>query len=110
MPANMTPCPKCGGNLPMPLSGEVVGCPCGATLHGPKRTKSILDGMPIGTTSSLKQVLAKGSEPTALEVVSSCPRCGAPIYGPKVATSKPVVTFSCFCRMNFNEGLNSKTK
>lgn len=34
-----------------------------------------------------------------LEVVSSCPRCGAPVYGPMTVTARePVdVVFTCCC-------------
>lgn len=41
---------------------------------------------------------APAPEPT-LEVVSSCPRCGAPVYGPMTVTQAcPVrVVFTCCC-------------
>lgn len=65
----------------------------------PEQDKSILDGIkikeegfPLGSPS------APGD---ARHVVSKCPVCGAPIYGPERTTAEtPNVVFSCNCRYN----------
>lgn len=63
------------------------------------KNKSVLDNMKIkeeGFPLSTKE----GSSKLLLGVVSQCPTCGAPIYGPTQATAgEPVAAqYSCNCR------------
>ena len=66
------------------------------------QSKSVLDGItvsdkafPLGHHPVSQSVM--GTE--ALEVVGTCPYCGAPIYGKKVVPSdqNPIVKYSCVC-------------
>lgn len=55
---------------------------------------SVLDGIPVEDQSWRLRLNMR------LEVVSSCPTCGAPIYGEKdiQVDRKPPVKYSCECR------------
>lgn len=64
-----------------------------------QQNKSVLDNIEVKEEGFPLQAPAK-SEPNA--VVSSCPACGAPIYGPRqvVADQATIpLVFSCDCRM-----------
>lgn len=63
--------------------------------------KSILNNIPMKETG-WDLCSKEASEPLKLAVVSACPRCGAPIYGPKQLPQGMVmmsaVQYSCDCR------------
>ena len=61
------------------------------------KNKSILDGVPVVTTPQEFSNVAK--RPEVLEVVSSCPTCGCPVYGRRQIWQGhiPLVQRSCSC-------------
>jgi predicted nucleic-acid-binding Zn-ribbon protein len=48
--------------------------------------------------------------PATLEVISTCPKCGSPIYGEKSVTNGdfPVVQHTCDCRFKNNSFMQTK--
>ena len=64
------------------------------------QNKSVLDGMPVAVTPQESAAIAKQS--MRLEVVSSCPTCGCPVYGCKHIWQGhiPPVQRSCSCAVS----------
>lgn len=83
-----------------------------AQMRLAERTKSILDGMKIDNKALPSSPDYSGPESPAkivstevvetLNIVSHCPTCGAPIFGPTCIRSNrvPNVKMSCTCHQN----------
>jgi hypothetical protein len=65
-----------------------------------EKPKSVLDDVPVVEVGFPLGTTLPGKKPDQLEIVGSCPRCGAPIHGKKKvnAGEDPLTTFSCDCR------------
>jgi len=75
-------------------------------------SKSVLDGVGVVEGGDAAQRNAQKATQLLLDVVSSCPKCGAPVYGEKwlFATTRPTVKFSCECRnqLSFQQTVQMK--
>jgi hypothetical protein len=75
-----------------------------------KQEKSVLDGMPVEDKAfPLRGKLPeRKSPPPKLEIVGSCPSCGAPIHGLKTITAgqDAHTTYSCQCWRRMGAGVN----
>jgi hypothetical protein len=83
------------------------------TLDMADREKSCLDGVPVTgfTTEQIRKALADEAHPvTFLEIVSHCPRCNAPMYGPKQIPEgqTPEVKRSCGCTFGTTPSLGER--
>ena len=68
----------------------------------PDQDKSVLDGLPVDNKAFPLQGVGscnKSPPSSHLVVLSSCPQCGAPIYGNRQVDygEFPVVQYSCTC-------------
>lgn len=108
----------CGRRYGMPLAGTSKRCECGTPFaYGrvvEQQTvsqqevgdvpKSLLDGMRVKENSQYQELM--GTVTTSRHgIVSYCPHCNAPIYGPQLigADEEPLVRFSCQCRRRFGD-------
>lgn len=111
VPVGMMECPsyECELLIRKPGKGEIVICLCGETIEGDRTvSKSVLDNVPVKDKAF---PLKKSS--TFLEIVSTCPHCGSPVYGQKMvpADVQPEVLHSCKCnekRLTFEETVVTK--
>ena len=105
---------KCPWNDPETyMNPAVAGLPCTCEESKMSKDKSVLDDVPVKESDSFSEFMndlkkpPKGGSSTAppkgkelLFIVGACPKCGAPIYGPKVVQvggERPVVQHSCNC-------------
>lgn len=82
--------------------GGASGCP-NCKSQNIAQQKSCLDNVPVVEEGFPVSRYYKGVEaypcPARLEVVSQCPKCGAPIYGDKSVPygDTPLIRYSCSC-------------
>lgn len=76
------------------------------------KEKSLLDGVPVVTTSEFDELMARTKKKQIKGIVGTCPSCGAPIYGPSICSeeNKPEIIYSCTCRELSNKELQMHTK